>query len=84
MKTADTVMIPELTLKSHKLSEQTKSEQQKLIVVALCNPQIFQKRLKQISISSSDNKLGVLSKLNPFHIAKEINGICGEVDNIEY
>ena len=40
--------------------------------------------LKQISISSSDNKLGVLSKLNPFHVAKEINGICGEVDNIEY
>ena len=40
--------------------------------------------LKQILITCSDHKFGVLSKLNPFHLAKEINEICGEVDNIEH
>ena len=40
--------------------------------------------LKQIQITSADSKLGVLSKMNPFHIAREINEICGDVENIEH
>ena len=41
--------------------------------------------LKQILISSFDKleDIGVLSKLNPFYVAKEINVIWSEVDNIE-
>ena len=49
MKT--TVMSLELTLRSQKLSEQTESEQQKLILVALCNPQIFKKDNPETNIN---------------------------------
>ena len=40
--------------------------------------------LKQIQIASCDSKQGTLSKINPFPIAREINEICGEVENIEH
>ena len=41
--------------------------------------------LKQFQITSCDSKQGTLSKMNPFFwIAREINEICGEVENIDY
>ena len=66
-----------------------KTDKTKVAKIDLSNIKQFrdfphQPDLKQVQISSVDNKLGILSKINPFHIAREINAICGEVANIEH